>query len=72
MTLRETFEEAPELYDRVRPGYPDELFDDLARLVGLRTGSRVLELGCGTGSGDGDTRASRLRGCRARAGRRPR
>jgi SAM-dependent methyltransferase len=49
MTLRETFEEAPELYDRVRPGYPEELFDDLARLARLRRGSRVLELGCGTG-----------------------
>ncbi len=49
MTLRETFEEAPELYDRARPGYPEELFDDLARLAGLRPGSRVLELGCGTG-----------------------
>jgi SAM-dependent methyltransferase len=49
MTLRETFEEAPELYDRVRPDYPEELFDDLARLVGLVAGSRVLELGCGTG-----------------------
>jgi SAM-dependent methyltransferase len=48
-TRRTTFEEAPELYDRVRPGYPEALFDDLARLAGLRTGSRVLELGCGTG-----------------------
>ena len=49
MTLRETFEEAPERYDLVRPGYPEELFDDLERLAGLRPGSRVLELGCGTG-----------------------
>src|SRR3954451_6870462 len=49
MTLRWTFEEAPELYDRVRPGYPEELFDGLAGLAGLREGSRVLELGCGTG-----------------------
>jgi SAM-dependent methyltransferase len=48
-TLRETFDEAPGLYDRVRPGYPEELFDDLERLAGLRPGSRVLELGCGTG-----------------------
>ena len=49
MTLRETFDEAPELYDRVRPGYPERLFDDLASLAGLRPGSRVLELGSGTG-----------------------
>lgn len=49
MTLRETFDEAPELYDRVRPGYPEQLFDDLASFAGLRPGSRVLELGCGTG-----------------------
>jgi SAM-dependent methyltransferase len=49
MTLRETFEEVPGLYDRVRPGYPEALYDDLARLAGLRPGSRVLELGCGTG-----------------------
>jgi SAM-dependent methyltransferase len=49
MSLGETFDDAPELYDRVRPGYPPELFDDLERLAGLRAGSRVLELGPGTG-----------------------
>jgi SAM-dependent methyltransferase len=49
MTLRETFDEAPELYDRVRPDYPEDVFDDLAEVVGLRRGCRVLELGCGTG-----------------------
>jgi SAM-dependent methyltransferase len=49
VTLRETFDEAPELYDRVRPGYPEELFEDLARLADLQAGSRILELGCGTG-----------------------
>ena len=49
MTLREIFDEAPELYDRVRPGYPEQLFDDVESLAGLRPGSRVLELGCGTG-----------------------
>jgi protein-L-isoaspartate O-methyltransferase len=49
VSLRETFEQVPELYDRMRPGYPGELFDDLAALTGAATGSRVLELGCGTG-----------------------
>ena len=49
MALRGTFDEAPELYDRVRPGYPEEAFEDLATLARLRPGSRVLEIGCGTG-----------------------
>jgi SAM-dependent methyltransferase len=47
--LREIFDEAAELYDRVRPGYPPQLVDDLAELAGLGPGSRVLEIGCGTG-----------------------
>jgi SAM-dependent methyltransferase len=47
--LRETFEQVPELYDRARPSYPTELFDDLIPLAGLRAGDRVLELGPGTG-----------------------
>jgi SAM-dependent methyltransferase len=47
--LRETFEQVPELYDRARPSYPDELFDDLTALAGLRAGDRILELGPGTG-----------------------
>jgi SAM-dependent methyltransferase len=49
--LRTMFEEVPEQYQRARPGYPDELFDDLAELAGLGEGSRVLEVGCGTGQG---------------------
>lgn len=47
--LRKTFDEVPELYDRTRPGYPPEVFADLAALADLKRGSRVLELGCGTG-----------------------
>jgi len=47
--LRTTFEQVPELYERARPTYPEELFDDLADLAGLGEGSRVLEVGCGTG-----------------------
>jgi len=47
--LRETFEEVPELYDRARPSYPGELFDDLVELCGLSPGASILELGPGTG-----------------------
>ncbi len=47
--LRTTFEQVPELYDRVRPTYPEELFDDFAALTGLGAGARLLEVGCGTG-----------------------
>jgi SAM-dependent methyltransferase len=47
--LGRVFNEVPGLYDRVRPGYPDELFADLAAITGMGRGSRVLEVGCGTG-----------------------
>ena len=46
---RESFNEVAELYDRARPGYPDELLIDLWELAGLSRSSRVLEIGCGTG-----------------------
>ena len=47
--LRATFTEDAELYDRARPGYPQQLYADLSGLVGLGPGCRVLEIGCGTG-----------------------
>jgi SAM-dependent methyltransferase len=47
--LRATFNQAADLYDRARPGYPPALFDDLAELAGVRPGCRVLEIGPGTG-----------------------
>jgi SAM-dependent methyltransferase len=47
--LRLTFEEVPELYDRVRPTYPAEVFDDLVSLAEIPPGGRLLEIGCGTG-----------------------
>jgi SAM-dependent methyltransferase len=47
--LRTMFDQAAELYDRARPGYPVQLIADLAELAGLGPGGRVLEVGCGTG-----------------------
>jgi len=47
--LRTTFEQVPELYERARPSYPFEVFDDLVVLARLRVGSRIVEIGCGTG-----------------------
>jgi len=48
-TLRGTFDEVALLYDRMRPGYPEALFDGIATLSGSEPGGRVLEIGCGTG-----------------------
>jgi SAM-dependent methyltransferase len=58
---RSTFDEAAELYDRARPGYPAALFDDLAELAGIGPGARVLEIGPGTGQA---TVPLAERGCR--------
>jgi SAM-dependent methyltransferase len=54
------FNEVPELYDRVRPGYPDELFADLVTVSGMDERSSVLEVGCGTGQA---TRSLATLGC---------
>jgi SAM-dependent methyltransferase len=48
--LRETFGSVAELYDRARPGYPAAVFDDLGELARLEPGSRVLEIGPGSGN----------------------
>jgi ubiquinone/menaquinone biosynthesis C-methylase UbiE len=47
--LRATFDQAAELYERTRPGYPPALFGRPGRPHGDQTGSRVLEIGPGTG-----------------------
>ena len=46
---RLAFGRVAELYDRARPSYPAVTIDALARDCGLRPGSRVLEVGAGTG-----------------------
>jgi SAM-dependent methyltransferase len=58
--LGRVFNDVPELYDRVRPGYPDELFADLVAITGLSERSSVLEVGCGTGQA---TRSLAALGC---------
>jgi SAM-dependent methyltransferase len=53
------FDSVAELYDRVRPQYPDGVFDDLAALGRLQTGARIVEVGPATGQA---TRALARRG----------
>ena len=43
------FDDDADLYDRMRPPYPDAMFDDLAALTGAGIDADVLEIGCGTG-----------------------
>jgi ubiquinone/menaquinone biosynthesis C-methylase UbiE len=64
------FNEVAELYDRVRPTYPGELFEDLVAITGLGQQSSVLEVGCGTGQATRSLAA--LGGHRHRSGARPR
>ncbi|WP_307841232.1 class I SAM-dependent methyltransferase [Streptomyces endocoffeicus] len=58
--LGRVFNEVAEVYDRVRPGYPDELFADLVAITGMDERSSVLEVGCGTGQA---TRSLAALGC---------
>ncbi|MER8161155.1 class I SAM-dependent methyltransferase [Streptomyces sp. NPDC094472] len=62
--LSRIFDEDAELYDRARPGYPPELFDDLTEVAGTGPGCRVLEVGAGTGKA---TVPLAERGCRITA-----
>ncbi len=55
--LRHLFDVAAERYDRIRPGYPPALWDDVAAFGSLGRGSAVLEIGCGTGQATRDLAA---------------
>jgi ubiquinone/menaquinone biosynthesis C-methylase UbiE len=46
---RAGFEQAAERYDATRSGYPEELVSRVVANARLSLGSRVLEIGCGTG-----------------------
>jgi ubiquinone/menaquinone biosynthesis C-methylase UbiE len=46
---RDSFDSVAGAYDRGRPSYPDRLVEDLVSLADIREGSKVLEIGPGTG-----------------------
>lgn len=46
---KESFDAVAADYDRYRSRYPDAVIDDVVSLSRLQPGSRVLEIGCGTG-----------------------
>ncbi len=50
--IRLSFDEAPEIYDRVRPSYPSELFDALFEM--LPPQPQIVEVGPGTGKATKD------------------
>jgi SAM-dependent methyltransferase len=43
------FDATADIYDDVRPDYPQALYDDLVALAKLEPGDRLLEIGCATG-----------------------
>jgi ubiquinone/menaquinone biosynthesis C-methylase UbiE len=47
--LRTTFNQVAPLYDQVRPGYPEAMYDDVVFLSKITPQGRILEIGCGTG-----------------------
>src|SRR4029453_4195542 len=49
MDQRFGFNQVASVYTTARPGYPDALVDDVITYAGLKPGSAILEVGCGTG-----------------------
>ena len=45
----ESFDAVADIYDRYRPTYRGEIVDAVIAAAALHPGSRVLEIGCGTG-----------------------
>lgn len=49
MELRLKFNEDAANYDKARPSYPNELFNDIITYSGINRNSNILEIGIGTG-----------------------
>ena len=49
MELRRTFDRQALLYDKARPRYPEELFEQLVSITHIRPDDYLLEIGPGTG-----------------------
>ncbi|MEN6319827.1 MAG: class I SAM-dependent methyltransferase [Syntrophaceae bacterium] len=47
--LRTIFNDVAEIYDEIRPGYPEQLIEDVLALSSIPSGGNILEIGCGTG-----------------------
>ena len=62
--LAETFDSASSLYDRMRPGYADELYQTIFAYVDIGENSRVAEIGSGSGQA---TKPLLDRGCKLTA-----
>jgi len=45
----EMFNRAADYYDQYRPGYPQKIVDALVAETGITAGSRLLEIGAGSG-----------------------
>ena len=50
LSLASSFDKIASFYDEVRPGYPDEIFDEIEKFVSLTGKSRILEIGAGNGN----------------------
>jgi SAM-dependent methyltransferase len=46
---RVLFDEVADLYDEVRPNYPETLIEDVIAFSGIQADGRILEIGCGPG-----------------------
>ena len=47
--LRTLFDQNARGYNQLRPGYPEELFEDIVTFSGVAPDGRVLEIGAGPG-----------------------